>query len=216
MIDLASGERFAVDGGSDVPTTTGGTWALGDGTAGARDHRPRPRLLPGHGRPGHPVPRRRGWCAPPRNGFNDARITPAGTSLLTFDDPRPSCRTVGEVAGDAAHPFPGVPECIGWDGVLTDDGAVWSVVPNEKRIEAAQFYARVGDGYFDLGPGTSGSLTWCGGSAYFVRDPQRDGDPARLMRWSADGELAVVYETAGGQAFLRPRAAAATRSPSPR
>ncbi len=76
------------------------------------------------------------------------------------------------------------------------------MVENERRIEAAHFYARVGDGYFDLGPGTSGSLTPCAGSAYFVRDPQRDGDPARLMRWSADGTLAVVYETGGGHAAL--------------
>ena len=77
------------------------------------------------------------------------------------------------------------------------------MVPNEHRIEEARFFARVGDGYFDLGPGTSGSLTPCGGSAYFVRDPQRRRRPgatdALVRRRRAD----VVYETPkGGQASL--------------
>lgn len=201
VIDLESGKRFSVDGGSEVPTTTGGTWALGEGTLAhatigpgrayclaSVDLATRSSTL--------------GWCAPPRNGFNDVRVTAAGMSLLTFDDSQPSCRTVAEVAGERLTPFPDVAKCHGWDGALLDDGAAWSVVENERRIEAAHFYARVGDGYFDLGPGTSGSLTPCAGSAYFVRDPQRDGDPARLMRWSADGTLSVVYETGGGHAAL--------------
>jgi hypothetical protein len=202
VIDLGSGEKFTLDGSSDVPTTTGGTWALGEGT-----------LLHATVGPGRAYclasvdlasrKSTRGWCAPPRNGFNNARITPAGASLLTFDDQRPSCRTVAAVDGSDLTPFDGVPECKGWDGALLDGGAVWSVVPKESRIEAAQFVARVGDGYVDLGPGTSGSLVPCAGSAYFVRDPQRDGDPARLMRWSPDGELTVAYESAqGGQATL--------------
>jgi hypothetical protein len=202
VIDLASGEKFTVDGASAVPTTTGGTWALGAGT-----------LIHATIGPGRAYclatvdlatrKSARGWCAPPRHGFNDARITPAGTSLLTFDDQHPSCRTVAEVTGADITPFPDVTECKGWDGALLDGGAVWSVVPRENQIEAAQFFARAGEGYFDLGPGTSGSLVACAGSAYFAREPQRDGDPARLMRWSPEGELTVVYETGkGGQATL--------------
>jgi hypothetical protein len=202
VINLATGQKFTIDGSSDVPTTTGGTWALGAG-----------RVLHATLGPDRAyclasveLPSRRstlGWCAPPRNGFNDARITPTGTSLLTFDDKHPSCRTVVEVSGTDITPFPDVTECKGWDGATLDGGAVWSVVANENRIEAAQFFARAGDGYFDLGPGTSGSLTACAGSAYFVREPQRDGDPARLMHWSPDGQLTVAYETGkGGQATL--------------
>jgi len=202
VIDLASGEKFTVDGSSDVPTTTGGTWAIGERTL--------LHATIGSGRTyclaSVDLASRKstqGWCAPPRHGFNDARITGAGTSVLTFDDQRPSCRTVAEVTGTELTPFPDVKECKGWDGALLDGGAIWSVVPQENRIEAALFFARVGDGYFDLGPGTSGSLAPCAGSAYFVREPQRDGDPARLMRWTPDGELTVAYETGkGGQATL--------------
>ena len=77
------------------------------------------------------------------------------------------------------------------------------MVPKDNQVEDAHFFASIGDGYYDLGPGTSGSLLWCGGAAYFVRDPQRDSDPARLMRWSTDGVLDVVYESPGhGEAFL--------------
>ena len=106
------------------------------------------------------------------------------------------------VDGEEVTPFEGVPDCKGWDGLLTEDGAVWSVIPKEHQVENAHFYARSGEAYVDLGPGTAGSLTWCAGSAYFVRDPQHEGDPAALMRWSADTGLAVVYESPGGQAFL--------------
>lgn len=211
VTDLATGRGFTVDGSSDVPTTTGGSWALGQG-----------RLL--HAT----VDRRsyclasvdlatrkstRGWCAPARHGFNSARITPAGDSLLTFDDSQPACRTVVAVSGTAIEPFPGVPDCKGWDGLLVDGGAVWSVIPKENQVEAAHFYARSADGYYDLGPGTSGSLTWCADAAYFVRDPQRDGAPAALMRWSPDDGLAVVYQSPGGQAFLaEPRCGGDTMS----
>jgi hypothetical protein len=74
-------------------------------------------------------------------------------------------------------------------------------IPKETDTDAAELFARVGADYFDLGPGTSGTLVPCSGAAYFVRDPQLDGDPARLMRW--DGRsLAVVYEAPSGQAFL--------------
>lgn len=201
VTDLATGERFRIDGRSEAPTTTGGTWALGEGrlvhaTVGPKgaycvatvDLATRVSAL--------------GWCAPKRHGFNDARITPAGTSLLTFDDAQPSCRTLVAVEGPSATPFPDVEDCKGWDGLLTDDGAVWSVIPKERQVESAHFYARAGDGYFDLGPGTAGSLVGCAGAAYFVRDPQREGDPATLMRWTSDAGLAVVYQSPGGQAFL--------------
>jgi hypothetical protein len=201
VTELATGKTFRVDGRSDVPTTNGGTWALGEG-----------RLLHATIGPGATycvasvdLATRRstlGWCAPRRHGFNAARITPAGTSLLTFDDAQPSCRTVVALAGSEATPFAGVPECHGWDGLLTDHGAVWSVIPRESRIEDAHFYARSGDGYLDLGPGTAGSLTWCGGAAYFARDPRREGEPATLMRWSSADGLSVAYESPGGQAFL--------------
>lgn len=201
---LASGKTFTIDGRSDVPTTNGGTWSLGEGRllhatvsdgkycAASVDLATQKSTL--------------GWCAPARSGFNGAHITPAGDSLLTFDDSRPSCRTVTTLDGASATPFTGVPECTAWDGLLVDDGAVWSVVPKEQAIESAHFYSRTGDDYFDLGPGTSGSLTWCAGASYFVRDPQRQGDPAALMRWTPEDGLSVAYESPKGQAFLdKPR-----------
>lgn len=201
VIDLATGDRSVLDSGSDVPTTSGGTWALGQG-----------RLV-------HATAGRGGtycaatvelatmtsgttWCAPPRHGFNSARMSPEGTAVLAFDDAQPSCRTVGRIDTGELVPFEGVPECTGWDGALVDGGAVWSVVPKAQRVEEADFYARSEEGWFDLGPGTSGSLAWCGGAAYFARDPQRSGDPARLMRWAPGDGLTVAFESGGGNAFL--------------
>ncbi|MGZ8738869.1 MAG: hypothetical protein ACXWW7_17015, partial [Nocardioides sp.] len=202
VIDLATGKESVLDGSSEVPTTTGGTWALGDGTLAHATLGPGRRYCLATVDLAS-MRSTTDWCAPPRNGFSGARVTPEGIALLAFDDQRPSCRTVGEVDDDELEPLEGVTDCSGWDAALLDDAAVWSVVPKERRIEEAHFYARADDGWFDLGPGTSGSLTWCGSSAYFVRDPQSSGDPAQLMSWSPGAGLGVAFETeARGRAFL--------------
>jgi hypothetical protein len=201
VIDLGSGERFTVDGESEVPTTTGGTWALGEGTLAHATIGPGRRYCLATVDLATRTSRL-GWCAPARHGFNGAALTSAGTSMLTFDAGRPSCRTPVAVAGAEVTPIAGVEECLGWDAVLLQDGAVWSVTPRANRVEQAEFSARVGDDVVGLGPGTSGTLAWCGDAAYFVRDPQRRGDPARLMRWSPADGLTVALESDGGPAFL--------------
>ena len=152
----------------------------------------------------------KGYCAPPREGFSNASVSPAGVGLMTFDATRPvSCRTLVGVDGAETTLVTGVPECTGWDVLLTDDGAVWSTLPSEKRVERGVFFASYGDAVSRLGPGSTGTLTHCGDSAYFVRDAQKDRDKARLLRWTPDHELEVVYETKGvGDAFLAPPACA--------
>ncbi len=200
VTDLATGKGFAIDGSSDVPTTNGGTWALGAGhllhatvSKGAYcvatvDLAARTSTV--------------GWCAAKRHGFSGAHVGPGGDSVQGFDSGHPSCRTLLALDGASATPFPGVPDCHAWDGVRTDDGAVWSVVTDEHRVAEAHFHASAGGQDADLGPGTSGTLVWCAGAAWFVRDPQRDGDPAALMRWSAADGLSVAYRSPGGHAFL--------------
>ncbi len=204
VIDLRSGRKFTIDGSSAVPTVNGGTWALGAG-----------HLL-------HATTDRgaycvasvdlasraaeRGWCAPRRQGFNAARITPAGDTLLTFDGGRPvACRTAVRLTGTTVTPAPGVTPCKAWESLALTDGAVWSVIPNEHKIDESHVYAHSAGSWLDLGPATAGTLTWCGDAAYFVRDPQRDGSAAALMRWrpsaGLDG-LDVAYESPGGASFL--------------
>jgi hypothetical protein len=205
LVDLATGKATRIDHTSSPPTVVGGTWALGPDTvlhATSGPHRSycvaTVDLGSGQGTTG--------WCAKPRNGFSRATITDAATTMMTFDDHRPSCRTLVEVAGPALVPIPGVTHCLGWDSSLAGPGAVWSVVPNQHRIEAAHFYAHTAAGWFDLGPGLSGSLVTCGGDSYFTRDPHLSSDPATLLRWSPDtASLSVVFASQGtGNAFLAP------------
>ncbi len=205
LVDLASGTMTTLDGRSQPPTVVGGTWALGPDTlvhatsgSGHRYCLATVDLADGTGTTG--------WCAEPRHGFSRAAITADGTTLMTFDDHHPSCRTLTTVAGDALRPLPGVTDCKGWDSALIDGTTVWSVVPKDRRIEAAHFYARTDRGWYDLGPGTSGSLVTCAGSAFFTRDPSSRTDPATLMRWSPqDSRLSIAYQSKGtGNAFLSP------------
>ena len=200
VVDLSNGGVTRIDGQSNPATTSGGAWAIGSGfvahaTQDGGDYcLAVVDLLAGRGR--------QGPCVPPRHGLTNVTITPAGISAMTFDDSRPSCRTLNRVAGTSLQPVRGVTECKGWDIATTETAAVWSEVPNENKIEAGEFYADTGGGPEDLGPGTSGTLTWCGEAAYFVRDPQRDDEPARLIE-VRDGEASVVYESPGqGNAFL--------------
>ena len=201
VTDLAKGEQFTIDEDSDVPTISGGTWALGGDTLAHATAGPDA----GYCVATVDLPTREtsiAWCAAAKHGFNAAHVTEAGIAVLAFDDAKPSCRAVGVVADGRFDPFPGVPECKAWEGALLgDDMAIWSVIPKEDDIDAAEFFARDGDDYYDLGPGTSGTLVPCADAAYFVRDPQLKGDPAALLRW--DGStLSVVYEAPPGQSFL--------------
>lgn len=202
LVDLETLRLRTLDGTSEVPTISGGTWALGEDRVLHATYGPRHAYclasvdLPS-------LTSKIAWCAPRRTGFTNARLAPGGATVMAFDDQRPSCRTVGEVAGGSLVRFPGVPDCRAWEGVLLDGSRVWSVVEDEKRIEAARFYAAVGEGYVDLGPGKSGTLVACGGAAYFARDPASDDAPAQVMRWTPDEGLAVVYESPrGGPAFV--------------
>ncbi|MGD9960060.1 hypothetical protein [Nocardioides sp.] len=201
VVELATGDESTLDGDSDLPTVNGGSWAVGGGTV------LHPTLGPGrrYCLASVELPAMKstlGYCAPRRAGFSHVLISPTATSLLTFSG-QPQCRTVARLDGATITPFPDVTDCKGWDGAVTATGAVWSVVTNENRVEQSEFFASAGEGEVDLGPGTTGSLTWCGDSAYFVRDSQKDVDKARLLRWTPQGRLEVVYESPGsGEAFL--------------
>lgn len=205
LVDLGTGRTTVLDGRSDPPTAVGGTWALGPATLVHA-------TFVGHGRyclatvdlaDGHGST---GWCARPRHGFRSATVTADGTTMMTFDAHRPSCRTLVMVRGGDLTPFTGVTDCKGWDSLALDGSTVWSVVPHDHRLDAAHFYAHTDTGWYDLGRGTTGSLVGCDGSAYFTRDPQSRSDPARLMRWEPDtASLTVAYESRGtGNAFLSP------------
>jgi hypothetical protein len=201
VIDLTTGNRSDVTGRSEVPTTTGGTWALQGGVLVHATIGPdrayclaRRDLAAGSAETA--------WCAAPRHGFTHARITPDGLAVMTFDDQRPSCRTLGTVTDGMLTGWPGPTDCKGWELVPTASGLVWSEVPREHTLDEAEVHVRSGDTDLDLGPATSDSLTWCAGATYFVRDPQAAGEPARLLRWTDAGALEVVYESKGGQAFL--------------
>jgi hypothetical protein len=205
VVDLSTGRTTVLDQHSQPPTVVGGTWALGPETLVHATSGGHGRyclatvdLATGHGSTG--------WCAPPRNGFRSATITASGTTMMTFDDHHPSCRTLNTVTGAQLSPLPDVTDCKGWDSAAIDGTTVWSVVPKDRRIEAAHFYAHTGSGWYDLGPGTSGSLVSCAGSAYFTRDPVSRTDPARLLRWSPEtASLTIAYQSkATGNAFLSP------------
>lgn len=201
IVELGTGERTTIDGDSRVPTTMGGTWALGSGllvhaTTAGRDYCLAVVDLTADRST-------RGPCVPPRHGITNARVTPGGITAMTFDDSRPSCRTLNRVEGGRIVALRGVTECRGWEAVATETSATWGEVEDERRIDTSRFHLDAGGGVQDLGAGTTGTLTWCGEAAYFVRDPQRDSQPARLLRVEPDGGTTTVYETtATGKAFL--------------
>lgn len=201
VVDLASGETGEV---VSPPAASGGSWALADGDLhfptygdGGAYCLATAALADSNGEDG--------WCAPARNGFSGLTASEHGVGIMTFDDARPvACRTVNLLDGSGVpQPLEGPQDCTAWDVAATADGAVWSEVPKPRRQEEARFHASVDGTYFDLGPGTTGTAVPCGGSVFFVRDPQGPDEPARLMRWTPDRTLEVAYEsTSVGNAFL--------------
>jgi len=203
LVDLGSGRTRTLDRTSRPPTSVGGTWALGPTTlahATAGPHRSYCVTwlsldnLRSDG----------ATCVPPRHGLSRASITGDGATLMRFDAHHPSCRTLLVRSGSGTAALPGVAACKGWDSAAMPGGAVWSIIEKERRIEAAHFYAHTSTGWYDLGPGASGSLVACAGEAYFARDPATNHDPATLLRWDPRASrLSVVFASHGrGQAFL--------------
>lgn len=145
-----------------------------------------------------------GWCPSERVGIAGLDANEDGVAAMLFDYASDvSCRTL-TILDDAGVPQPvdGPAECTGWDIAATSTGLIWSEVPRAKRQEAAVFHATSDDAAQRLGVGTTGTLTSCGGDSFYVRDPRKRTDPARLMRWDG-AELTVAYEsTSKGDAFL--------------
>lgn len=145
-----------------------------------------------------------GWCPPELVGIAELEANEHGVAAMLFDYGSDiSCRTL-TLLDQAAVPQPvaGPTECTGWDIAATSTGIIWSEVPRPKRQEAAVFHAIVDGAAQELGTGTTGTLTSCGGDTFYVSDPLKQSDPARLMRWDGTA-LSVAYESKSkGNAFL--------------
>lgn len=145
-----------------------------------------------------------GWCPPARVGIAELEANDDGVAAMLFDYGSDiSCRTL-TVLDQAGVPQPvdGPAECSGWDIATTSTGLIWSEVPRPKRQGEAVFHAIADGTAQELSRGTTGSLVSCGGDTFFVSDPVKRTDPARLMRWDGT-DLSVAYESASkGNAFL--------------
>ena len=194
---LPSGKVTTLDKNSDLPPSTDGSWSLDGSTLWhATNHAGAYCLASTDLRSGKS---KLSWCAPARHGFTNVLSVDGQTSMMTFDDKQPSCRTVVTVSGTTTTPYPGVQACKGVQGALLTStakiGRIWSVVPNENHYQQVHVYGATDAGTSDLGLGVNGTLTVCGSAAYWARDVS-GSTPAALMRW--DGStLSVVYQTKG-------------------
>lgn len=145
-----------------------------------------------------------GWCPSGRVGIAELDASEYGVAMMLFDYGSDiSCRALHLLDQTGTpQPVDGPAECTGWDIAATSTGVIWSEVPKPKRQESAVFHAMVDGTAQELAPGTTGSLISCGGDSFFVSDPAKPTDPARLMRWDGT-DLSVAYEsTSTGDAFL--------------
>lgn len=145
-----------------------------------------------------------GWCPPGRVGIAELEANDLGVAAMLFDyDSDISCRTLTLLDQTGVpQPVDGPAECTGWDIAATHTGIIWSDVPRPKRQELATFHAMVDGEPHELATGTTGSLTSCGADTFFVSDPVKMTDPARLMRWDGTA-LSVAYESESkGNVFL--------------
>lgn len=194
---LSSGKVRTLGRTSDLPPSTDGSWAL-DGTTlwHATDHAGSYCLA---STDLGTMTSKLGWCAPALHGFTNVLAAGGQTSMMTFDNQQPSCRTVVTVSGTQTSPYPDVPKCKGAEGAVLGTGStasrIWSMVPNENRYQQVHVYASTATGVVDLGLGVNSTLTVCGSAAYWARDKAGTA-PAALMRWDG-ARLTVAYESKG-------------------
>jgi len=194
---LSSGKVTTIDKSSDLPPASDGSWALDGSTLWhATIHAGAYCLASTDLTSGTS---KLSWCAPARHGFTNVLSVDGQTSMMTFDDKQPSCRTIVTVSGRTTTPYPGVQACKGAQGALLTStakiGRIWSVVPNENRYQQVHMYGATDAGTQDLGLGVNGTLTVCGSAAYWSRDVS-GSTPAALMRWDGS-QLSVVYQSKG-------------------
>lgn len=131
-------------------------------------------------------------CAPPRHGTNQVEHSPYGFAFTRFDDTRPAACGTARVRRGNADPVEvvGPSACSVWETIpLEGTGAIWAEVPDKQQIEVAEVFVRMDGGEPEsLGYGTTGSLTWCGKSVWFLR--QQD---SKLMRWSPKNGLEEAF-----------------------
>lgn len=197
ITSLTNGKVSTLDKSGDLPPSTDGSWALDGATLWhATDHAGGYCLA---ATDLGSMTSTLSWCAPPRQGFTNIVAAGGQTSMMTFDDHQPSCRTVVTVSGTKTTPYADVPACKGTQGAVLGSGStasrVWSMVPNEHRYQQVHVYASTPSGVTDLGLGVNSTLTVCGSAAYWARD--RSGStPAALMRWDGS-QLSVAYASKG-------------------
>jgi hypothetical protein len=197
VTSLRSQHLTTLDRSSRLPPSTDGSWAL-DGTTlwYATDHAGAYCLASADLGTGKST---LGWCAPARHGFTNIVAAGGQTSMMTFDDSQPSCRTVVSVSGTRTSPYPDVPACKGAQGAVLgagqDASRIWSMVPDEHRYQQVHVYASTHNGVADLGLGVNSTLTVCGSAAYWARDAT-GSSPAALMRWDGS-RLSIAYQAKG-------------------
>ena len=164
-------------GASTPPTTTGGTWAMGDDRSCTR---PSARAAPTAWPPStsRAAQGSVGWCARapprvPRRRDHAGRAQPAELRRRP-----PGLRAPCWRSRATAHPVEGrrrVQRLGRRAPRRRCRSGRRSRSPTGPRRPCS---TRSVDGTtFDLGPGTTGSLAWCGAAAYFVRDPQTKTRP---------------------------------------
>ena len=205
VLPLDGEPEWEIDGNADAPTTSGGAWALGQGRVHYASVTDGAYCLAEADLAAETTKVR--WCAPESTGFANVEITPAGTTLLTFDDGRPSCRTPAWLppTGDPV-PLTGPEPCAGWDAVWLAGGSAggglaWTDVPNENDVGSSTLSVTDGATTLTLGSVLSGSLVWCAGAAYASQE--QDGPaPARLLRWQPGAAPTVAYTAPRGETLI--------------
>lgn len=205
VLPLDGEPEWEIDGEAEAPTTSGGAWALGQGRVYYASVRADGAYCLAVADLAAETTTVR-WCAPESTGFANVEITPSGTTLLTFDDGRPSCRTPARLppTGDPV-PLAGPEPCAGWDAVWLGGesaaGLAWTDVPNENDIGSSILTVTDGATTSTVGSVLSGSLVWCAGAAYASQE-QDGAAPARLLRWQPGADPTVAYSAPRGETLI--------------
>lgn len=200
VIDIPSGEQRGLAEGAPQPWM--GSWSMGKNSVTYGVRGPRNRYCMAEVRldtlDGAVVE-----CAPPRHGTNQVEQSPYGFAFTRFDDSRPAACGTARVRRPGADPVEvvGPSKCSVWETVaLEGSGAIWAEVPDKEQIEVAEVLLRTDAGEPEsLGYGTTGSLTWCGKSVWFLRQQE-----SRVMRWSAENGLEEAFRLAKSAVLSTP------------
>lgn len=193
LVDTRTGRTRGFTGPAVIKPAPQGTWAMAEGMVAYTTQRPGQVYC----MVSAPVVSLRGRvlrCGKSREGLTQLRINGGTIGAATFVNATPmSCLSLWTSRAGRVTPVTEAKKCRGWEAVPVGGVVAWTEIVRPNEVEVGRVRAGSGGKVVELGQGSTGTLTGCGGWVWWSQPPAA-GHGDRLMRWRPGGSAEVAFD----------------------